>query len=108
MPTLTSTFCSIFDKNTIWAHIKNLNDYNKEKHEDDKVLIQMNHLPKKLKEDKASLLEDYKKARTDGKNPKWRFIKDKGEYCYMINKTVFHPKKDNFTKISDNDDINDS
>ena len=91
---------TMFDKKKIWNNIKNLNAFNNGKDDKEKIFIQMNHLPKKLMDDRKSLLEDYKEAKVTGKRPKWRFIKSTGEYCYIIGKDIYRPKVNNFNIIS--------
>ena len=91
---------TMFDKKKIWNNIKNLNAFNSGKDDKEKIFIQMNHLPKKLMDDRKSLLEDYKEAKVTGKRPKWRFIKSTGEYCYIIGKDIYRPKVNNFNIIS--------
>ena len=91
---------TMFDKKKIWNNIKNLNAFNSGKDDKDKIFIQMNHLLKKLMDDRKSLLEDYKEAKVTGKRPKWRFIKSTGEYCYIIGKDIYRPKVNNFNIIS--------
>ena len=91
---------TMFDKKKIWNNIKNLNAFNNGKDDKEKIFIQMNHLPKKLMDDRKSLLEDYKEPKVTGKRPKWRFIKSTGEYCYIIGKDIYRPKVNNFNIIS--------
>lgn len=95
---------TMFEKDKIWDHIQNIKTYNDTREDDDKVFIDMVHLPKKLKADKLSLYDDYKTARDDGKRPKWRFDKKSGEYCYVIDKTYFRPKINNFFLIANESD----
>ena len=91
---------TMFEKDLIWDHIANLKTYNNTRQDDDKIFVDMNHLPKKLKADKLSLLTDYKTARNDDKNPKWRFDKKTGEYCYVIDNKYYRPKTNNFFLVS--------
>ena len=90
---------SMFDKDKIWKNLNNLSIYNNDQDDDHKVFIQMNHLPKKLKDDRDELLGDFLKHKKAGKKPRWRFVKDKGEYCYMIGKNVYRPQNNNFIEI---------
>lgn len=87
------------DKDLIWKNLKNLSEYNDGRPEKEQIQIQMTHLPKKLKKDRDALLDDYKKAKGEGKQPKWRFNKLNGEYCFMIGKQVYRPKANYFTTI---------
>lgn len=91
---------TMFEKHKIWENIANLKDFNEGKADEEKVYIEMNHLPKKLKADKDSLLDDYYKAKEDGKNPKWRFFKKAGEYGYRIGDKSFRPKCNNFVRVT--------
>lgn len=91
-PPIIARFRSKFDKQTVWDNIKQLNIFNnKQKDETTKMYIDMNHLPYKLQQDKKSLLEQFKKAKNDGKAPKWIFSKKTGEYGYKIGTNFFKP-----------------
>ena len=90
---------SMFDKKKIWDNITKLNQFNRGKTEERKIFIEMNHLPEKLKKDKDSLLEDYKKAKNEVKKPKWWYIKSTGYYCYYIDNVCYMPKTNNFKTI---------
>ena len=84
------------DKSILWDNISNIKVYNQRRNDGQKVHVQMVQLPAKLAHDKQSLLPDYMKARDEGKTPKWRFLKNSGEYCYVIDKVYFKPKVDYF------------
>lgn len=103
-PPIIARLRSKFDKQAIWDKIKTLNTYNnKQKDDSTKIYMEMNHLPRKLQQDKKSLLDDFKKARKEEKSPKWSFNKKSGEYGYKIGKTFFSPAN-NFITLSSIDD----
>ena len=56
------------EKEKLWANVKMIEAYNKDKDGTDKRYVEMVHLPKKLFIDKMSLKDNYKKARNAGKN----------------------------------------
>ena len=99
-PSLIFKISTMFEKQKIWDKIKLLNNYNNSKEDNEKIFIDMIHLPKKLKDDKNDLLEDFKAAKKAGKKPRWRFMKKTREYCYAIGNTTFIPKTINFTQLS--------
>ena len=83
---------SMFDKQRIWNCIFKLNEYNDTKDPDNKLYIEMNHLPSKLQKDKKSLLDNFRTAHKEGKVTKWFFDKKSAEYCLKIGHRVLKPK----------------
>ena len=97
-PTLIFKLCSMFDKQRIWDNIEKLTTYNLNRPDEEKIYIDMNHLPKKLREDKKSLFINFKTAKNSGKSPKWKFDKSTGEYGYTIDKVWYKPTN-NFVHV---------
>ena len=83
---------SMFDKQRIWNCIFKLQEYNEGQDDNNKLYIEMNHLPSKLQNDKKSLLNDFRTARNEGKVTKWFFDKKSAEYCLKIDHRVVKPK----------------
>ena len=79
------------DKSILWDNIDNVSSYNKA-HSNRKVYVEMTQLPKKLANDKASLLDDFSAARQAGLRPKWRYDKVNGQFCYVIGDDYYRPK----------------
>ena len=84
------------DKQTLWKNISNIKRYNSELPDRKKVFIQMIQLPEKLAKDRKSLQADYDTARSNGRDPKWHYLKKSGTYCYKIGNTVYKPTVDHF------------
>lgn len=78
-------------KDILWNNIKNNTIYNN-LHPNDKIFIDMTQLPEKLAKDKQSLQEKFFAAKNDHLNPKWRYDRNKGEYCYVIGHTYYRPR----------------
>ena len=53
-------FSSMFDKQKLWDNIDKVIAYNAVRDEEQKVYVEMHHLPNKLRLDKMSLLDDFK------------------------------------------------
>ena len=83
------------DKDILWKNIKNVATYNST-FKSNRVFIDMTQLPKKLANDKDSLMEDFKLAKKAGNDPKWKYDKEKGQYCYIVDNTYYRPKVDFF------------
>ena len=92
----------MFDKQKLWDNIDKVAAYNAVRDDEQKIYVEMHHLPDKLRRDKKSLLEDFKKAKLDDKFPKWKFVKSTGEYCYYIGKVCYEPTN-NFTALQFDD-----
>ena len=95
-PPLIFKLLYLSDKQRLWANIKQVKDYNKDRLANDKISIQMIQLPSKLAHDKQSLKDDFDAARNAGDKPKWRYIRNSGQYCYTINEVYYKPKVDYF------------
>lgn len=95
-PPLIFKLAKLSDKEKLWNNISNVKTFNELLVDAHKVFVQMTQLPAKLAHDKASLLDAYKQARTDNKNPKWRYLKKSGQYCYVIGKQMYKPEVDYF------------
>ena len=62
---------SILDKNLIFKHTTNLKNANKAREKGLKYYVS-EHLPKRMFEQKKSLMEEFYKAKDDGKKPYWK------------------------------------
>ena len=87
---------TLVDKKKIWDHIANIKIYNTQQTDEEKLKIDMIHLPEKLSRDKSDLWANYWEAKNQGLRPKWWFDVNAGQYCYKINKDVYRPAHDNF------------
>ena len=79
------------DKGVLWDNINNVSVYNTA-NRSRKVFVEMTQLPKKLANDKASLIDDFNAAKTAGLKPKWRYDKVNGQFCYVIGEKFYRPK----------------
>ena len=97
---------SMLHKDILWDHLSNVKLYNESVHVNEKISINMTHLPAKLLKDKEDLKDKYDTAKTAGKSPKWRYIKSTGQYCLKIGDKLIKSPNDNFsTKLIDVKDL---
>ena len=88
---------SMVHKDILWRHISNAKLYNDAVTENERISINMTHLPAKLSKDKEDLKEKFDEAKVAGKKPKWRYIKSTGQYCLKIGDKLIKSPNDNFT-----------
>ena len=62
---------TLVDKKKIWDHIANIKIYNTQQTDEEKLKIDMIHLPEKLSRDKSDLWANYWEAKNQGLSPKW-------------------------------------
>ena len=82
---------SMFEKDKLWSKIKNVQLFNDGKEKEDKIYVEMVHLPNKLFIDKMSLKDDFKRKKRAGKKPYWRLDSQNGEYCYKVGGVWYRP-----------------
>ena len=73
---------------------KNLNKlslYNKDR--ENKVWVELNHLPAAFKSDRRELEDKFLQARKDKLKPRWFVDNDEGLYCLQIGNIVHKPTR---------------
>ena len=87
-------------KRKIANNLKNLSTYNANLDKKDKVFVELDHLPERLKKDKKLLEEQFKVARIAGKKPSWVRNDKVGMLCLKVGGVVINPDR----SAEDNDD----
>lgn len=83
---------SLIDKASIFGCLKDLRDINQSREKGTKYFVS-DHLPKSMKEDKDSLMEEFRQAKVDKLSPYFKADVDTGDYCLHIGKRVVKPVK---------------
>ena len=80
-------------KRKISDNLKELSNYNAGKEKKDKVFVELEHLPERLRKDKKLLLKQFNEARIAKLKPKWVRDDNVGMLCLKVGSIVTQPDR---------------
>ena len=90
-PALIFKLIRLLDKKLISDNLRNLKAHNAALPKGKRIFVTLNHLPPQLESDRKSLNSTFQTARKAKRKPRFRFNRQTGEYCLLIDNEVHRP-----------------